>query len=45
MRPSLFGDIWLDSKKDRIMDMYKLQANPFSTKRSNDLIARMKKSK
>ena len=38
----MFGKIDLDNKRDRIMDKYLLQTNPFSTQRSNTLLSTMR---
>lgn len=43
LRTSLYGDTWVDEKKDRIMDEYRLQANPFRTPQSNAIIATMRR--
>jgi hypothetical protein len=42
LRTSMFGDTWVDEKRDKIIDEYKLQANPFRTPMSNSLIATMR---
>lgn len=42
LRTSLFGKTWVDHKRDKIMDEYNLQANPFSTPKSNQLICLMR---
>jgi hypothetical protein len=39
---SKFGKTWVDLKKDKIMKQYNLQANPFSTQHSNQLMCLMR---
>ena len=44
LRTSMFEKTWVDHKRDRIMNHYQLQTNPFKTPRSNSLIATMTQS-
>jgi hypothetical protein len=44
LSPSKFGKIHLDFKRDRIMNNYQIQANPFRTPKSNSLISKITKS-
>ena len=41
LRTSLFGKTWVDDKRDRVMDKYEIQTNPFHTDRSNALLSTM----
>lgn len=31
----MFGKTWVDQKRDRIMNKYEIQTNPFKTPKSN----------
>lgn len=42
LRTSMFEKTWVDHKRERIMDKYEIQTNPFSTQRSNQLISTMR---
>jgi hypothetical protein len=43
LRASLFGETWLDLKEKRVMNHYKIGANPFRTPASNTFITTMRK--
>ena len=45
LRTSLFQETEVDQKRNRIIDQYKLQANPFRTPASNSLISTMRRDR
>ena len=41
----MFGKTWVDLKKENIIGKYKIQNNPFKTPRSNEIIAKISKTR